>query len=120
MREPRPVRLSFEIECHKLKDHTEFCRVFFKPVPRFPRHLLFGLDDAHFEPYGIFMKRNSGLVVGRYDKLTIHVQNKSARTTSKLDIDLEPYWPTDLNPGEIKVRLSEIDLTAAIGEYPTP
>jgi hypothetical protein len=116
MKTHRPFRLSFEIECHKLQDQSEFCRVFFKPAPRFPRHLLFGLDAAHFDLYRFFTKKHSGLVVSRYDKLTIYVRNKRTRTTSRLDIDLEPYWPAELNPGEVKVKLSEIDLTAAIGD----
>ena len=116
VKKPSRYRLSFEIECHKLQDRSEFCRVFFRPTPRFPRHILFGLDEAHFDLYKFFMKKNAGLVVGRYDKLTIHVRNTKTRTTSRLDIDLEPYWPAELNPGEVKAKLSEIDITGALGD----
>ena len=107
-------RLPFEIECHKKPDHFEFCRVFFRPVPPFPRHLLFGMDNVHFGPYAQFMEDNAGMVVGRADKLIIYVANKKTRASHRLAVDLEPYWPADLSPGEVRTSLAEIDITAAI------
>jgi hypothetical protein len=107
-------RLPFEIECHKKPDHFEFCRIFFKSVSPFPKHVLFGMDNVHFAPYKQFMEDNAGMVVGRSDKLIIFVANKKTRASDRLTVDLEPYWPADLRPGEIKTKLAEIDLTAAI------
>jgi hypothetical protein len=114
MTEADEYRLSFEIECHKLVDHSEFCRVFFMPALEFPRHLHFGLDESHFDPYEKFTRKNAGLVVGRNDMLIVHVWNSRTRLASRLDIDLEPYWPADLRPGEVKAQLSSIDVTTAI------
>jgi hypothetical protein len=114
MTEGDEYRLSFEIECYKLADDSEFCRVFFRLASPFPRHLHFGLDESHFDPYEKFTRRNAGLVVGRYDKLIVHIWNSRTRITSRLDIDLEPYWPADMKPGEVKAQLSSIDITTAI------
>jgi hypothetical protein len=107
-------QLPFEIECHKQKDHFEFCRVFFKRASPFPRYLLFGMDNGHFAPYKQFMEDNAGMVVNRSDKLNIHVSNKRTLKNTCLVVDLEPYWPADLGPGEIKASLAEIDITTAI------
>ena len=109
-------RLPFEIECHKRHDHIEFCRIFFKHTPIFPRNLLFGMDGIHFSTHKQFLKDNAGLLVNRYDKLTIYVSNKRTGKSTGLAVDLEPYWPADLGPGEIKARLAEIDITTAIKE----
>jgi len=109
-----PYQLPFEIECHKRQDHIEFCRVFFKHAPSFPRNLLFGMDGVHFSTYKHFLNDNAGLLVNRYDKLTIYVSNKRSGKSTGLAIDLEPYWPADLGPGETKANLAEIDITAAI------
>ena len=112
--EKAPYKLPFEIECHKNKDHFEFCRVFFKHASSIPRHLLFAMDNIHFAPYKQFMNDNAGMVVNRADKLTISVSNKRSREKTSLVIDLEPYWPADLGPGEMKASLADIDITTAI------
>lgn len=112
--ENNSYRLPFEIECAKRHDHIEFCRVFFKHGPRFPRNLLFGMDGVHFSTYKQFLKDNAGLLVNRHDKLTIYVNNKRTGKSTGLAVDLEPYWPADLGPGEIMASLAEINITAAI------
>lgn len=109
-------RLPFEIECHKKVDHFEFCRIFFKRASPFPKYLLFGMDGVHFSTYEQFMEDNAGLLVNRYDKLAVYVSNKKTGRNTGLVVDLEPYWPADLGPGEIKTSLAEIDITAAMKE----
>jgi hypothetical protein len=56
------------------------------------------------------------MVVNRFDKLTIHIANMRTGKHTALAIDLEPYWPADLGPGEVKASLAEIDMTGAIRE----
>ena len=107
-------KLPFEIECHKNMDHFEFCRVFFKRASPLPGYLHFAMDNIHFAPYKQFMDDNAGMVVNRADKLTIYVSNTRSREKTSLLIDLEPYWPADLGPGEMKASLAEIDITTAI------
>jgi len=109
-------RLPFEIECHRQKDELEFCRVFFTPKLPLPKRLLFGMDGLHLTPYEQFIEDNAGMVVNRADKLIVFIKNKRTGRATSLAIDLEPYWPADLGPGEMKASLAEIDITAAIAQ----
>jgi len=106
--------LSFEIECHKQLDLTEFCRVFFRQTSIFPKNLVFGLDSITYEPYEEFREKNGGMVVGRFDKLIVYVSNTETGLLRRLAIDLEPLWPSVENPSDVKVSLSSIDITMAI------
>ncbi len=114
MTELNQYHLSFEIECHKLVDLSEFCRVFFRPASVFPPHLLFGLDHNTFDPYEIFREKHAGMVVNRYDKLNIFMKNTVTGFLQQLDIDLEPLWPSVENPSDVKTRLSSLDISKAI------
>ena len=116
MTDTHSFQLPFEIECHKQKDQPEFCRVFFHASEIFPKYLHFGMDNVRLANYEQFKEENAGMVVNRNDKLTLYLCNKKTGEDTKLRIDLEPYWPADIGPGEVKVRLGTIDITTAIRE----
>jgi hypothetical protein len=111
---PDPATMSFEIECHKLLDLTEFCRFFFRSASGIPEGIEFGLDPEKTAPFEEFKEQNAGKIVARFQKLVVYIKHVKTGAHNRLVIDLDPIWPTVESPSDIRMRLSSLDITGAV------